>query len=127
MTDVHYVLATALLTWLQIMIAAELRTPTWTKAGARLAFGNRESLPAPSAMAARADRAAKNMLENLPLFLAFVLAAKMAGSDPTVGAAIFFCARLAYALVYLAGVIYLRSALWLVALLGLLWIGYGAW
>ncbi len=65
MRDLHYLLLSVGLTWLMIMVAAELRTPTWTRAGAKLAFGNREELPPPSALAARAERAARNMLENM--------------------------------------------------------------
>jgi uncharacterized MAPEG superfamily protein len=79
MTDVHYLLLSTGLTWLMIMAAAELRTPTWTRAGARLAFGNRALLPDASPLAARADRAAKNMIENMVLFVA--LFALTAGCD----------------------------------------------
>ncbi len=126
MTDVHYLLMSAALAWLMIMTAAELHTPTWTRAGARLAFGNREALPAPSPIAARADRAAKNMVENLVLFVAVFVAARTAGADPTTGAAIFFFARLTYFIAYLAGIVFVRSALWGVSLVGLAWIGLGA-
>ena len=120
MTEVHCLLASALLTWIMIMVAAELRTPTWTKAGAKLAFGNREALPEPTPLAARADRAAKNMLENMVIFIAVVSAARMAGADASFGATVFFVARLAYFPVYLAGIKYLRSAIWLVSMLGVL-------
>jgi uncharacterized MAPEG superfamily protein len=126
MTDVHYLLSSTVLAWLMIMAAAELRTPTWTRAGARLAFGNRETLPEASPLAARADRAAKNMLENLILFVALFVAARAAGADPTTGSAIFFFSRLAYFGAYLAGIVYVRSLLWGVSLLGLAWIGLGA-
>jgi uncharacterized MAPEG superfamily protein len=126
MTDVHYLLLSTGLTWLMIMTAAELRTPTWTRAGARLAFGNRDVLPDASPIAARADRAAKNMLENMVLFVALFVAARSAGADPTTGAAIFFFARLAYFFTYLAGIVIVRSLIWGVALLGLGWIALGA-
>ena len=123
MTDVHYLLLSTALAWIMIMTAAELRTPTWTRAGARLAFGNREALPEPSALAGRADRAARNMMENLLLFIAVFVAARAAGADAKLGAAVFFFARLAYFFVYLAGIRYVRSALWAVALLATAQIG----
>jgi uncharacterized MAPEG superfamily protein len=126
MTDVHYLLLSAALTWVMIMVAAELHTPTWTRAGAKLAFGNRKALPAASPLAARADRAAKNMLENMVLFVAVLVAARAAGSDATTGASIFFFSRLAYFFAYLAGIVYLRSLLWGASLVGLLWIGLAA-
>ena len=102
------------------MVAAELRTPTWTRAGAKLAFGNRESLPEATPLAARADRAAKNMLENMVVFTAVVSAARMVGADASLGATVFLVARLAYFPVYLAGIKFVRSAIWLVSMLGVL-------
>lgn len=126
MTDIEYLLVAAALTWVMIMTAAELRTPTWTRAGAALAFGNREALPPPSALAARADLAAKNMLENMVLFLAVFVAARAAGVTAMPGAAIFVVARLAYFGVYLAGIVYLRSVIWGVSLVGLGWIALDA-
>lgn len=129
MTDVHYVLLSAALTWVMIMAAAELRTPTWTRAGARLAFGNRDELPPASAVAGRADRAAKNMVENMVLLVAVFAAGRAAGADPAEmnwGAALFFWARLAYFVVYLAGVVVVRSLIWGVSLIGLGWIACAA-
>src|SRR5688500_4905347 len=103
MTDIHYLVLSAVLTWIMIMTAGELHTPSWTRAGAKLVFGNREVLPERSPLAARADRAAKNMVDNLVLFVALLVAARAAGADATTGAAIFFFARLAYFGLYLAG------------------------
>ncbi|MBP8806745.1 MAG: MAPEG family protein [Kofleriaceae bacterium] len=122
MTDLHYLVSSIVLTWVMIMVAAELHTPTWTRDGRRLAFGNRGELPPPSPLAARADRAAKNMVENLILFLGAFVAARSAGADATTGAAIFFFARLVYFPVYLAGIVYLRSLVWGVSLVGLGWL-----
>lgn len=102
------------------MTAAELRTPTWTRRGLTLALGNREALPEASPVAARADRAAKNMLENMIVFTALVVAAGMAGVDARLGATGFLVARAAYFPVYLAGIVYVRTALWVVACLGML-------
>lgn len=126
MTDVHYLLLSTALTWIQIMAAAELHTPTWTRAGAKLAFGNRESLPEPSPLAGRAARAARNMVENMILFVALFVAARSAGAEPTGGAAVFFFARLAYFLAYVAGILYVRSLLWGVSLVGLAWMAADA-
>ncbi|MBC7974506.1 MAG: MAPEG family protein [Myxococcales bacterium] len=126
MTDIHYLVFSAVLTWIMIMTAAELHTPTWTRAGAKLAFGNRDHLPERSPLAARADRAAKNMVDNLALFVALFVAARAAGADPTTGAAIFFFSRLSYFALYLAGVVLVRSLAWGVSLLGLGWIALAA-
>lgn len=122
MTDVHYLALSTVLTWIMIMVAGELRTPTWTREGRRLAFGNRDEVPPPSRLAARADRAAKNMVENLVLLVAALVAARSAGRDATGGTALFFFARLAYFPAYLLGVVYLRSLLWAIALGGIAWL-----
>lgn len=120
MSEIDCLVASAILTWIMIMAAAELRTPTWTRRGLKLALGNREVLPDASPVAARADRAAKNMLENMIVFTALVAAASMAGVDASLGATVFLVARAAYFPVYLAGIVYVRTLLWLAACLGML-------
>ena len=87
--------------------------------------GNREDLPAITGWAGRARRAHINMLENLLVFAIVVLVAHVAGranSTTALGAALFFWGRLAFAIVYVVGVPWLRTALWAVALAGILMI-----
>ena len=84
--------------------------------------GNREGLPEIKGWAGRAARAHRNMLENLVLFAALVLVAVAAGktNDTTLmGAQIFLWARVAYALVYIAGIPWLRTGVWAVSIVGL--------
>jgi uncharacterized MAPEG superfamily protein len=112
MTDVHLLLAAAFVTWLSLILAATLRSRSWTPAGKQLAFGNREAMPEPSPIAGRADRAAKNNLENLVVFVAAFAAARFAGAPPerlVLGAHLFVWGRCAYVAVYLAGIPYLRT------------------
>ena len=120
--DLRYVVYSALLTWLMLMVGSMVRSHGWTPRGFGLMLGNRDDVPTPSAIAGRADRAAANMLENLLLFVALIAVAHLAGvrDDKVVlGARIFFWARVAYFLVYLAGIPYLRTAIWLVSVGGL--------
>jgi uncharacterized MAPEG superfamily protein len=124
MSAPHYVALSAALTWIMIMVAAELHTPTWTRDGARLAFGNRAQLPPRTPLAARADRAAKNMVENLVVLVALFAAAHAVRADATVGTAVFFVARAAYFPVYLAGIPYLRSVIWGASVVGLALVGW---
>ena len=89
---------------------------------ARLA-GNREGLPELTGWAGRARRAHWNMIENLVVFAILVLVAEAAGrtdESTALGAQLFFWARLAYAIVYLAGIPWLRTAVWAVSLAGML-------
>jgi uncharacterized MAPEG superfamily protein len=84
--------------------------------------GNREGLPPATGWAWRAQKAHLNMLESLAVFAIVVLVAHVAGrADETtaLGAALFFWARLAYALIYLAGIPWLRTAAWAVSIAGI--------
>ncbi|PWT85452.1 MAG: hypothetical protein C5B56_14055 [Proteobacteria bacterium] len=112
----------AVLAWLMLVAASALRAEIWTPEGMRIALGNREHVPPPTPLAGRADRAARNMLESLVLFTAAVVAVAINGS-PTetshLGATLFFWSRLAYWPCYLAGIIYLRTAIWLVSVVGI--------
>jgi uncharacterized MAPEG superfamily protein len=90
--------------------------------GLPMLAGNREGLPEIRGWGGRAARAHRNMIENLVLFAALVLVAVAAGktNDMTLmGAQIFFWARLAYALVYIAGIPWLRTGVWAVSVVGL--------
>lgn len=73
-------------------------------------------------LAGRAARASANYRETYPGFVALALALAVAG-DPSgwglVGAWLWFVARLVYIPLYLAGIPYIRSLVWLVALAGL--------
>jgi uncharacterized MAPEG superfamily protein len=120
--DLQYLEYAALLTWVMLMMASLLRARLWTPKGMWLGVGNRDDMPEPSPIAGRADRAAKNMLENLVLFAVVVVIARLAGVERAriaPGAAIFFWARVVYFLVYLAGIPLLRTLVWAVSLAGL--------
>ena len=126
MTDLKLLALYTLLTWVLLLTASLVRAKGWTPAGLLIAFGNRDQLPDPTAFAGRAERTAKNSLENLPLFIAVVVAARLGGGSVeaiTRGATIFFWARVVYTGVYLAGIPYLRTAVWSVSIAGLLMIG----
>jgi uncharacterized MAPEG superfamily protein len=126
MGPVHSLIASALLTWTMLLFASMARSRGWTMDGLKVAFGNRDDVPEPSAFTERADRAAKNMLENLVLFAAVILAATLANvpqADLATPCGIFVVCRLAYAPLYWAGVKYLRTFVWSISLVGLGWIG----
>jgi uncharacterized MAPEG superfamily protein len=85
--------------------------------------GNREAVPAFGGWVGRAQRAHRNMLESLVLFAALVLIAVVTdktNATTLLGAQLFFWARLAYAFVYLAGIPWLRTAVWTVSVIGLI-------
>jgi uncharacterized MAPEG superfamily protein len=130
LTDTTTLVLSAILTWLMLGTASGLRNRAFAPGGFARACGNRDHGEEPSRLAGRADRAARNMVENLAMFIALVAAVHFAGKESTqatLGANIFFWARVAYWPCYLAGIAYLRSAIWFVAIFGMAMIAAALW
>jgi uncharacterized MAPEG superfamily protein len=122
MTPSTSLVVSAILTFIMLLVASLARAKAWTPSGFILALGNRDNIPEPTPFAARADRAAKNMLESLVLFVALLLAASwahVADSALAQPCAIFVYARIVFAFVYWAGIKYLRTLVWVVSITGL--------
>jgi uncharacterized MAPEG superfamily protein len=84
-----------------------------------------ETMPKLSPVAERLGRAQANLFETLPLFIAAVLIAHVAGVHSwltVVGAQVYFWGRVVYLPLYAFGVRNIRSLVWIVSLLGLLMI-----
>jgi uncharacterized MAPEG superfamily protein len=87
--------------------------------------GNRETPCDGKGWVGRAQRAYRNLAESLLPFAALVLVAHAAGisNDMTVmGAKLFVYARAAYAVVYIAGIPWLRTVVWTAGFAGMLMI-----
>ncbi len=85
-------------------------------------IGNRDDMPEITGWAGRAQRAHRNLLENLVLFAILVLTAKAVGVSngmTETGAYLFFFGRLAHAGVYIAGLPWVRTAAWGVSVVGM--------
>jgi len=99
--------------------------------GYRWTAGNREEVMPPlKGIAGRVDRAAINFLETFPIFAAAVLVAHFTGHHGALtiwGANLYFWGRIIYAIAYAAGFPAVRSAIWNVALIGIVLILVGAW
>jgi uncharacterized MAPEG superfamily protein len=114
-----------LLVWASVLALAQALVAVlgaMLQVGLATLAGNREGMPEITGWGGRAARAHRNMLENLVLFAVLVLAAVAAGrtnATTLLGAQIFLFARLAYALVYLAGIPWLRTGAWAVSVAGL--------
>ena len=117
--DLHLLVWTVVLTLVQMLVAVigtNMQVPLTTL------VGNREAMPEVTGWAGRAQRAHLNMLEILPLFIALVLMAQVGGRAngmTLLGAQLFFWARVAYAIVYVAGIPWLRTGVWAVSVIGL--------
>ncbi len=120
--DLKYLLYSTILTFVQVLIAATFANQA---VGLTTLAGNREGMGEMTGIAGRAKRAHLNMIENMVLFAALVLIAAASGksnANTALGATIFFWARLAYAIVYLVGVPWLRTLLWFVSVIGMVMI-----
>jgi uncharacterized MAPEG superfamily protein len=108
------------LAFVQVLIAVQ---GAMMQVGLPTLAANRERLPEMTGWAGRAQRAQRNMIENLLLFAALVLAAVAAGKTNNMtllGAQIFFWARVAYTAVYIAGIPWLRTGVWFVSVIGMI-------
>lgn len=97
---------------------SDLDKPEMVKIG----LGPRDQLPELGVLGGRADRALNNLKESLPFFLTIaVLTIAMNKVNPTAiyGAMVYTVARYAYLPSYMWGLPGLRSAVWMVALVGL--------
>jgi uncharacterized MAPEG superfamily protein len=117
--ELMWLLWTVALTVVQMLICVSGAT---FKVGLPMLASNRDGMPALTGWARRAERAHHNMLESLVLFVALVLIAVVANktnSATLLGAQLFFWARLAYAVVFVAGIPWLRTLVWFASMIGL--------
>ena len=122
--DLTYLLFSIILCFAQMLVAA---TGANQQVGLPKLAGNREDVPAYTGWAGRAKRAHLNMIENLVLFAALVLIAAVSGkanATTAMGAMIFFWGRLAYAVIYVAGIPWLRTLAWFVSVIGMAMIAW---
>ena len=107
-------------TLISVVVGAAIRNQERTKEGRDIGLGNRDNLNDATPMGGRAERAAKNSIEAAVFFIPLALVANAAGLDSEVllGGQIAFWARIAYVPVYIAGVKYLRSLVWIIGVIG---------
>jgi uncharacterized MAPEG superfamily protein len=110
----------AIWTFLSVLAGAAIRNQEWTREGREIGLGNRDNLKEATPMGGRAERAANNSIEAMAFFLPLAFVAHAAGMDAEalLGAQIAFWARVAYVPIYIAGIKYLRSLVWIVGAVG---------
>lgn len=119
-TELAMLVGAVVLAMIQVVVAV---VGAMLQVGLPVLAGNRENIPDILGWAGRAARAHRNMLENLVLFAAVVLTAHAAGISnamTVLGAQLFLWGRVAYAVLYVAGVPWARTAAWAAAVLGML-------
>jgi uncharacterized MAPEG superfamily protein len=96
--------------------------------GVRFANSARDEEGPPNVWNARAEKALRNLIETYGVFVALAVATELSGRSDGLtqwGAQLYFWARWAYLPLYLAGVQYLRSLVWLLAATGLMLMFFG--
>jgi len=118
--DLTFLVWAVALTLVQVLVSV---VGAMTQVSMPTLMGNREPPIECRGWVGRAQRAHRNMLESLVLFAILVLVAHVAGranATTALGAALFFYGRVAYAVIYLLGIPWLRTAVWFVSTVGLL-------
>jgi len=113
---------TAALAIVQVLLAS---LGAMTQFSLEVLVGNREIPVEGAGWVGRAQRAHRNLLESLMPFAAMVLVAHAAGvsnATTVLGAQLFFYARVAYAIVYIVGIPWLRTLIWTAGVVGILMI-----
>jgi uncharacterized MAPEG superfamily protein len=117
--DLQMLVWSAALALVQMLVAV---AGAQSQLGLPMLAGNREDLPAVTGWGGRARRAHLNMLESLVVFAIVVLVAHIAGranESTALGATLFFWGRVAYAIIYVVGLPWLRTAAWAVSIAGI--------
>ena len=117
--DLQMLVWSAALALVQMLIAV---LGAQGQVGLPMLAGNRDDVPRITGWAGRAQRAHFNLLESLVVFAIVVLVAHVTGranETTALGAQIFFWGRVAYAIVYLAGLPWVRTLTWAVSIAGI--------
>jgi len=115
-----------LLVWAVVLMFVQMLvavTGAYLQVGLTKLVGNRDDMPKIAGWGGRAERAHLNMVENIALFAPLVLIAVFAGKANAMtllGAQIFLWARVAYVVIYVAGIVWLRTVVWFVSMIGLI-------
>ena len=96
--------------------------------GVEFAATGRDEEPEPNVWNARAQKALRNLIETYPVFLALIVASIVgdrSGALTQWGSAIYLVARVIYLPLYVSGIKYVRSLVWVVSAIGLLMLFFG--
>ena len=115
-----------------IALALLAANGTAFREGLRWGIGNRTKAAANTGWVGRAHRAHRNQLENYPVFVALVVALHLTEThhmSTVVGATLFGVARIAFSVIYIAGITWMgtRTLLYFVSLGGLVLMASAWW
>jgi uncharacterized MAPEG superfamily protein len=110
----------AILGIVQLLLATQLST---MQRGVKWNLSPRdEKVPDLTGVAGRMDRAFKNFMETFPFFIVAIIIVQIAqrqSGSSSIGAMIYFWARLLYVPLYAAGIIGVRTFVWVISFIGI--------
>ncbi len=107
---------------LLLMLNMSQATYTALTEGVEYTLSNRHAPPRPTPLSGRLQRAKRNLAENLLIFIPLVLVAQTLSISTgltLLGSVIFLVARILHAIAYIVGIIYVRSLMWIVSVMGM--------
>ncbi|MEA9357671.1 MAPEG family protein [Bacteriovorax sp. PP10] len=111
----------AILGIVQLLIATQLST---AQRGIKWNLSPRdEKAPELTGVAGRMDRAFKNFMETFPFFIVAIVIVQitqMQSSSSSIGAMLYFWARLLYVPLYAAGIPGVRTFVWVISFVGII-------
>ncbi|MEJ2000553.1 MAG: MAPEG family protein [Maritimibacter sp.] len=123
-----WILAVLVLHFVQTYLPSTARALSRDEVQKRYLRGPRDEVPPAGLMVGRMERALKNLMESLPIFITLALLAEIRGLTEgwaLTGAMVFTLARVAYVPAYGSGIPWLRSAVWSVGFAGLVMMAVG--
>lgn len=120
-TELKMLLYSSILGIIQLLITAHLST---LQRGIKWNLSARDQKPPElTGVAARMDRGFKNFMETFPFFIAaitIVQITQLQSTTSSMGAMIYFWARLVYVPLYAAGIPVVRTIVWSLSFIGLI-------
>ncbi|WP_277185107.1 MAPEG family protein [Caballeronia sp. BR00000012568055] len=115
-----------MLAWTLVLALVQVLLPAFVRnreVGLKYQMGPRDNATAPpTRIAGRLMRAQSNLFETLPIFAIAVLIVHVTGRENALthyGALAYFVARLCYVPLYVLGVPFVRSLVWLISIVGI--------
>lgn len=120
-TELKMLFYSAILGIIQLLLATHFST---LQRGVKWNLSPRdEKVPELTGVAGRLSRAFKNFMETFPFFIAAIIMVQitqMHSSISSIGAMIYFWARLVYVPLYAAGIPGVRTLVWLISFIGII-------
>ena len=123
MTIESILLLTLLLILIQIFIPVTIDLLITKKLNFLYLFSSRDEVSKNSLFFDRSQRALKNLFETLPIFITLAILSIIKNVDISFLASLWLAARIIYIPIYVFGVDYVRTIVWVVSLICLIMMG----